>query len=109
MKLHWLVFFKSVYQGVEAGFFIAQYCLVCKQHNFFEKLFLSVNFFEFFSYDDEDTQVVLLHLGLELVDYLFKTVVIDEFIDWDVDGGDTNTFEGLVSLFNVIKSFVVFD
>ena len=107
MKLHRLVFFKSVHQWVQACFFIAQYCLVCKQHDFFKKLFFAIDLFEFFCYDDKDTEIVLFHLGFELLDYFFKTVVFDEFVDRNVDRRDSNSIS-LVFWFNVIKCLVIF-
>jgi len=88
---------------------VTENALICKDHYLLEKMLLLVDLSELLGYYHEDTKVVLSHLVLQLLHDFSETEVLNELVDWNVDRGDANTFEGLVSLLNVIKCFVIFD
>jgi len=88
---------------------VTENALICKDHYLLEKMLLLVDLSELLGYYHEDTKVVLSHLVLQLLHDFSETEVLNELVDWNVDRGDANTFEALVSLLNVIKCFVIFD
>ena len=83
--------------------------LICEDHDLLKKMLLLLDLSELLGYYHEDTKVVLSHLALQLLHDFRETEVLNELIDWNVDRADANTLEALVSLLDIIKSFVIFD
>ena len=83
--------------------------LICEDHDFLKKMLLLLDLSELLGYYHEDTKVVLSHLALQLLNDFRETEVLNELIDWNVDRADANTLEALVSLLDIIKSFVILD
>ena len=109
LKIEILVIFKGSHECLELCLIVIENGLICEDHDLLEEMLLLLDLSELLGYYHEDTKVVLSHLVLQLLHDFRETEVLNEIVDWNVDRGDANTLEALVSLLDVIKSFVIFD